>query len=168
MLFLDKHQKLCNSHGTLTETFPAQRVSRILQTFSPSSPGAPSRPSLPGMPCNHTRRRLRLQGRYWFEKHIHKKEAFGTGSISNCTGKWGNFIKSSAPRACSSQDYSEGYTDPWSRTLITKTLWCKIFPIMFYLVICKQEREIYILLNWLTGSPMSPRAPGFPFGPGLP
>lgn len=32
------------------------------------------------------------------------------------------FIKSSATRAHSSQDYSEGYTDPRSRTLITKSL----------------------------------------------
>lgn len=69
----------------------------------------------------------------------------------------------------SNQDYTEGYTDPQRRSLIVKTVKCKNSPVVFYLTICKQDdSETPILFNRLTGSPMSPRAPGFPFGPGLP
>lgn len=45
------------------------------------------------------------------------------------------------------QDYT-GYTDPQSRILMAKTVRCKFSPIVFYLIIHKQENsETCILLN---------------------
>jgi len=58
------------------------------------------------------------------------------------------FTNSSTTRAWSNQDYTAGYTDPQSRSLIGKTVRYKISPIMFYLIICKQNhRETGIFLN---------------------